>query len=73
LRLDRLWMDSLHASSFSHSDRYKKKGQPQNTGRTSRCALLGGPMLTNETLHLTSVHLNDVPEFLTVLEENPDV
>ena len=66
-------MDSLHASSFSHIDRYKKKGKQQNTGRISRCALLGGQMLTSETLRLTSVHLNDLPEFLTVLEENPDV
>jgi hypothetical protein len=30
-------------------------------------------MLTSKTLRLTSVHLDDVPEFLTVLEENPDV
>jgi hypothetical protein len=66
-------MGSLHASRFSHSDHYEKKWQPQNTGRISRCALLGGPMLTSKTLRLTSVHLDDVPEFLTVLEENPDV
>lgn len=34
-------MDGLHASSFSHSNQDKKKGQPHNTGIMSRNALSG--------------------------------